>query len=167
MPVGAAVVLHVHDLLIAVPTGVKVFNWLATMWQGLPDVRDADAVRHRVPVRVHHRGLDGRDARDGTGRRPSCTRRNYIVAHFHYTMVAGTLFALFGGTYYWLPKMTGHMYDEKLGPVALWLTLIFFNLTFIPMFFLGLAGMPRRIPDYALQFTNLKFARHHRASASG
>jgi cytochrome c oxidase subunit 1 len=79
----------------------------------------------------------------------------YIVAHFHYTMVAGSLFGLFAGTYYWFPKWTGHMFDEKLGQWHFWLSMIFFNMTFIPMFFLGLAGMPRRIPDYALQFTLL------------
>jgi cytochrome c oxidase subunit 1 len=78
----------------------------------------------------------------------------YVVAHFHYVMVAGTLFAFFGGVYYWLPKWTGHMYDEKLADWHFWLSFIFFNVTFFPMHFLGLAGMPRRIPDYAQQFAD-------------
>jgi cytochrome c oxidase subunit 1 len=78
----------------------------------------------------------------------------YVVAHFHYVMVAGTLFAFFGGTYYWLPKWTGHMYDEKLADWHFWGSFIFFNVAFFPMHFLGLAGMPRRIPDYAQQFTD-------------
>ena len=78
----------------------------------------------------------------------------YVVAHFHYTMVASTLFAIFAGTYYWLPKWTGHMYDETLGRWHFWLSMIFFNITFFPMHFLGLAGMPRRIPDYPLQFAD-------------
>jgi cytochrome c oxidase subunit 1 len=78
----------------------------------------------------------------------------YVVAHFHYVMVAGTLFAFFGGAYYWLPKWTGHMYDEKLADWHFWLSFIFFNVAFFPMHFLGLAGMPRRIPDYAQQFTD-------------
>ena len=69
-------------------------------------------------------------------------------------MVAGTLFAFFGGTYYWLPKWTGHMYDEKLADWHFWLSFIFFNVTFFPMHFLGLAGMPRRIPDYSQQFAD-------------
>jgi cytochrome c oxidase subunit 1 len=78
----------------------------------------------------------------------------YVVAHFHYVMVAGSLFAMFAGTYYWLPKWTGHMYDETLGRWHFWLSMIFFNMTFFIMHFLGLAGMPRRIPDYPLQFAN-------------
>ncbi len=154
MPVGAQLFFMYTTLLIAVPTGVKVFNWLATMWQGsltfetpmlfaigflfvftIGGLTGVMLAMVPVDVQLH--------------------QTYYIVAHFHYTMVAGTLFALFGGTYYWLPKWTGHMYDEKLGQWHFWLTLIFFNLTFVPMFFLGLAGMPRRIPDYALQFTNL------------
>jgi cytochrome c oxidase subunit 1 len=76
------------------------------------------------------------------------------VAHFHYVLVAGSLFALFAGTYFWLPKWTGHMYDETLGKLHFWLSLIFFNLTFFVMHFLGLAGMPRRIPDYSTQFAD-------------
>ncbi|UCG99460.1 MAG: cbb3-type cytochrome c oxidase subunit I, partial [Burkholderiales bacterium] len=64
----------------------------------------------------------------------------YVVAHFHYVLVAGSLFALFAGTYYWIPKWTGHMYDEKLGQWHFWLSMIFFNVTFFPMHFLGLAG---------------------------
>ena len=154
MPVGAQLFFMYTTLLIAVPTGVKVFNWLATLWQGsltfetpmlfaigflfvftIGGLTGVMLAMVPVDVQLH--------------------QTYYIVAHFHYTMVAGTLFALFGGTYYWLPKWTGHMYDEKLGQWHFWLTLIFFNLTFVPMFFLGLAGMHRRIPDYALQFTNL------------
>jgi cytochrome c oxidase subunit 1 len=78
----------------------------------------------------------------------------FIVAHFHYVLVPGAVFALFAGTYYWLPKWTGHMYDETLGKWHFWLSMIFFNVTFFPMHFSGLAGMPRRIPDYALQFAD-------------
>jgi cytochrome c oxidase subunit 1 len=78
----------------------------------------------------------------------------YVVAHFHYVLVAGSLFALFAGTYYWLPKWTGHMYDETLGKWHFWLSMIFFNITFFPMHFLGLAGMPRRYADYPLQFAD-------------
>jgi cytochrome c oxidase subunit 1 len=69
-------------------------------------------------------------------------------------LVAGSLFALFGGTYYWLPKWTGHMYDERLGRLHFWLSAVFVNLLFFPQHFLGLAGMPRRIPDYALQYAD-------------
>jgi len=78
----------------------------------------------------------------------------YVVAHFHYVMVAGTLFAFFGGAYYWLPKWTGTMPDERIGKIHFWSSFITFNITFFPMHFLGLAGMPRRIPDYAQQFAD-------------
>jgi cytochrome c oxidase subunit 1 len=76
----------------------------------------------------------------------------YVVAHFHYVLVAGALFSIFGGIYYWLPKWTGKMYDETLGKWHFWLSMIFFNMAFFVQHFLGLAGMPRRIPDYAPQF---------------
>jgi cytochrome c oxidase subunit 1 len=76
----------------------------------------------------------------------------FIVAHFHYVLVPGSVFALFAATYYWLPKWTGHMYDERLGKLHFWLSTISVNLLFFPQHFLGLAGMPRRIPDYATQF---------------
>ena len=75
-----------------------------------------------------------------------------MVAHFHYALFAGGIMGVMTGVYYWLPKWTGHMYNETLGKWHFWLTVISFNLTFMPQFFLGLAGMPRRIPDYALQF---------------
>jgi len=77
----------------------------------------------------------------------------YVVAHFHYVMVAGALFSAFAGVYFWFPKWTGKMYDETLGKWHFWLSITFFNLTFFVQHFLGLAGMPRRIPDYSLQFT--------------
>jgi len=78
----------------------------------------------------------------------------YVVAHFHYVLVAGSLFALFAGAYFWLPKWTGHMVDEKLGKLHFWTSLVTFNITFFPMHFLGLAGMPRRYADYPMQFAD-------------
>jgi cytochrome c oxidase subunit 1 len=78
----------------------------------------------------------------------------YVVAHLHYVLVAGSLFALFAAAYYWLPKWTGRMPSERLGKLHFWCSMVFFNITFFPMHFLGLAGMPRRIPDYALQFAD-------------
>jgi cytochrome c oxidase subunit 1 len=77
-----------------------------------------------------------------------------VVAHFHYVLVAGSLFALFAGTYYWIPKWTGHMYDETLGKLHFWSSMIFFNVAFFPQHFLGLAGMPRRYADYPMQFAD-------------
>jgi len=78
----------------------------------------------------------------------------YVVAHFHYVLVAGSLFALFSGWYYWSPKWTGWMYNETRGKIHFWASMIFFNITFFPMHFLGLAGMPRRYADYPAQFTD-------------
>ena len=121
--------------------------------EGLDDLRDADAVRDRLHLPVHH----GRVHRPGAGDHPVDIQLQdtyYVVAHFHYVLVAGALFAIFGGIYFWLPKWTGHMYDETLGKWHFWLSLIFFNMTFFVQHFLGLAGMPRRVPDYALQFAD-------------
>jgi cytochrome c oxidase subunit 1 len=78
----------------------------------------------------------------------------YVVAHFHYVLVAGSLFALFAGVYFWLPKWTGVMYSELRGKIHFWTSLVFFNITFFPMHFLGLAGMPRRYADYPMQFAD-------------
>ena len=79
----------------------------------------------------------------------------FLVAHFHYALFGGPVMGIIAATYYYLPKITGRMYNETLGKWHFWQTLIGFNLTFIPQFFLGIAGMPRRIPDYALQFAHL------------
>jgi cytochrome c oxidase subunit I len=78
-----------------------------------------------------------------------------LVAHFHYALFGGPIMGVMAGAYYYLPKVTGRMYNETLGRWHFWLTAIAFNITFMPQFFLGIAGMPRRIPDYALQFTDL------------
>jgi cytochrome c oxidase subunit 1 len=78
----------------------------------------------------------------------------YVVAHFHYVLVAGSLFAMFSGIYYWLPKWTGVMYSETQGKIHFWWSMISFNITFFPMHFLGLAGMPRRYADYPMQFAD-------------
>ncbi len=151
MPAGAQVFFMYSTMLIAVPTGMKVFNWLATMWRGSMSFETpmlfavgfiflfvmggvTGVVLAVAPVDIQ------------------VTDTYFVVAHFHYTMVAGTLFGLFAATYYWLPKMTGHMVDETLGQWHFWLSMVFFNMTFFVQHFLGLAGMPRRIPDYPLQF---------------
>jgi len=78
----------------------------------------------------------------------------FVVAHFHYVLVTGALFGIFAGVYFWLPKWTGHMYNETLGKWHFWVSTISVNVLFFPQHFLGLAGMPRRIPDYAVQFAD-------------
>ena len=151
LPVGAQLFFMYATLLVAVPTGVKVFNWVATMWEG--------SLTFEAPMLFAVGFIFVFTVGGFTGVILALAPVDiqvqdtyYVVGHFHYTMVAGSLFALFAGTYYWLPKWTGHMYDEKLARWHFWLSMIFFNMTFFPMHFLGLAGMPRRIPDYPLQF---------------
>ena len=153
MPVGGQLWFMYASLLVAVPTGVKVFNWTATMWKG--------SLSFETPMLFAVGFLFVFITGGVTGVILAIAPVDiqmqdtyYVVAHFHYVMVAGSLFAMFAGTYYWLPKWTGHMYDETLGRWHFWLSMIFFNLTFFVMHFLGLAGMPRRIPDYPLQFAN-------------
>jgi cytochrome c oxidase subunit I len=152
IPAAGQLFFMYATMLIAVPTGVKVFNWLATMWQG--------ALSFETPMLFCLGFLFLFTMGGFTGLVLALTPVDiplhdtyYVVAHFHYVMVAGALFSAFAGIYYWLPKWTGRMYSEKLGQIHFWWSLIGFNITFFPQHFLGMAGMPRRIPDYALQFT--------------
>jgi cytochrome c oxidase subunit 1 len=151
MPVAGQLYFMFATMLIAIPTGVKVFNWVATMWRG--------SLTFETPMLFSIGFLFLFTLGGFSGLVLSMTAVDvqlhdtyYVVAHFHYVMVAGALFSAYAGAYYWLPKWTGHMYDEKLGKLHFWLSIVFFNMTFFVQHFLGLAGMPRRIPDYALQF---------------
>ena len=151
MPVAGQLYFMYATMLIAVPTGVKVFNWVGTMWRG--------ALSFETPMLFAMGFLVLFTIGGFTGLVLSLAPVDvqlhdtyYVVAHFHYVMVAGALFSAFAGVYYWLPKWTGHMYDEALGKWHFWLSMIFFNLTFFVQHFLGLAGMQRRVPDYGLQF---------------
>ena len=153
MPVAGQLFFMYASLLVGVPTGVKVFNWVATMWEGSLTFETPMLFAVGFIFVFVVGGLTGVILAIA----PVDIQMQdtyYVVAQFHYVMVAGSLFAMFAGTYYWLPKWTGHMYDETLGRWHFWLSMIFFNLTFFVMHFLGLAGMPRRIPDYPLQFAN-------------
>ncbi len=151
MPAAGQLFFMYATMLIAVPTGVKVFNWLATMWRG--------SLTFETPMLFAVGFIFVFTMGGFTGLILAITPVDiqlqdtyYVVAHFHYVMVAGSLFSIFGGIYYWLPKWTGKMYDETLGKWHFWLSMIFFNIAFFVQHFLGLAGMPRRIPDYAPQF---------------
>jgi cytochrome c oxidase subunit 1 len=153
MPVTGQLFFMYATMLIAVPTGVKVFNWVATMWRGSMTFETPMLFSVGFVFVFTIGGLTGM-VLSMAPLDIALHDTYYVVAHFHYTMVAGSLFALFGGTYYWLPKWTGHMYDETLGKLHFWLSMIFFNVTFFPQHFLGLAGMPRRYADYAMQFAD-------------
>ncbi|WP_199052166.1 cytochrome c oxidase subunit I [Aquitalea sp. ASV15] len=152
MPATAQLFFMYATMLIAVPTGVKVFNWIATMWEGSMSFETPMLFAIGFILLFTIGGLSGVTL-SVAAVDVQLHGSYYVVAHFHYVLVAGALFSLFSAVYYWFPKMTGKMYSERLGRLHFWWSLLWFNVTFFPMHFLGLAGMPRRIPDYALQFT--------------
>jgi cytochrome c oxidase subunit I len=146
--------MMITTLLIAIPTGIKIFSWLATIWEGKLHLRTpmlfalgflsmfvigglSGVMLGAVPIDIH------------------VSQTYFIVAHIHYVLFGGSVFTIFAGIYYWFPKMTGRMYDEKLGKLHFWLTFVGFNLTFFPMHILGTEGMQRRIADYAPRFGDL------------
>jgi cytochrome c oxidase subunit 1 len=143
--------MMVTTLLIAVPTGIKVFSWLATLWEGRIHFSApmlwalgfvsmfvigglSGIMLGAVPIDIH------------------VSDTYFIVAHIHYVLLGGSLFTIFAGIYYWFPKMTGRMYNERLAKLHFWLTLIAFNATFFPMHIIGVQGMPRRVATYEDQF---------------
>jgi len=140
-------------MLIAVPTGVKVFNWVATMFKG--------SLSFETPMLFTLAFIFLFTMGGFSGLMLAIVPADYqyqdtyfVVAHFHYVLVTGAIFSILAAVYYWLPKWTGHMYSEVLAKTHFWLSFISVNVLFFPMHFLGLAGMPRRIPDYALQFAD-------------
>jgi cytochrome c oxidase subunit I len=152
LPLAGLLFFMFSTMLIAVPTGVKVFNWVTTMWRGSMTFETPMLFAIGFIVMFTIGGFSGLMLAI-TPVDFQYHDTYFVVAHFHYVLVPGAVFAIMAGVYYWLPKWTGHMYNETLGKWHFWLSTIFVNLTFFPMHFLGLAGMPRRIPDYATQFT--------------
>lgn len=152
MAVGTQLYFMYVTMLIAVPTGIKVFNWVGTMWRGSLSFETPMLFAIAFVILFTIGGFSGLML--------SIVPADYqyqdtyfVVAHFHYVLVAGALLSIFSAVYYWLPKWSGRFYNETLGKWHFWLTVIGVNLTFFPMHFLGLAGMPRRITDYAIQYT--------------
>jgi cytochrome c oxidase subunit 1 len=153
LPLAGELFFMFSTMLIAVPTGVKVFNWVATMFRGSMTFETPMLFSLAFVVLFTIGGFSGLMLAIA----PADFQYHdtyFVVAHFHYVLVPGAIFAILAGAYYWLPKWTGHYYDEKMGKLHFWLSFIGVNLTFFPMHFIGLAGMPRRIPDYALQFAD-------------
>jgi heme/copper-type cytochrome/quinol oxidase subunit 1 len=135
------------SMLIGIPTGIKIFNWLATMYGG--KIRFSVAMMFAIAFLVEFTigGLSG-IAFSIVPIDWQLTDTYYVVAHLHYVFIGGTVFGLFAGLFYWLPKMTGKMLDEKLGRWFFWLFVLGFNLTFLVQHLLGLMGMPRRVYTY-------------------
>jgi cytochrome c oxidase subunit 1 len=147
-------VFSLLTMFVAVPTGVKVFSWVGTMYRG--------AIRMQAPMLYALGFLELFTVGGLTGVFLATlavdvhlTETYFVVAHFHYVMVGGTLMGLLGGMHYWFPKMWGRMYDETSAKIGFWIIILGFNVTFLPQFLLGAQGMPRRYWDYVPEFTLL------------
>ncbi len=151
MPLGGELYFMYATMMIAVPTGVKIFNWVATMWRGSMTFETPMLWSLAFVVLFTIGGFSG----VMMALAPVDLQYHdtyFIVAHFHYVLVTGAVYGIIAGVYYWLPKWSGHMYNERLGKIHFWWSTISVNVLFFPQHFLGLAGMPRRIPDYSTQF---------------
>jgi cytochrome c oxidase subunit 1 len=151
-------------MLIAVPTGVKVFNWVSTMWGGSMTFETPMLFSIAFVILFTIGGFSGLML----ALAPADFQYHdtyFVVAHFHYVLVTGAAFSIMAAAYYWIPKWSGHMYSETWGKIHFWSSVISVNVLFFPQHFLGLAGMPRRIPDYNVAFAN--FNRRKRRTARG
>ncbi len=153
MPVVGELFFMYATMMIAVPTGVKVFNWVSTMWKGSMTFETPMLFAIGFVIMFTIGGFSGLMLAIA----PADFQYHdtyFVVAHFHYVLVTGAVYSIMAAAYYWLPKWTGNMYNESLGKWHFWISTISVNVLFFPQHFLGLAGMPRRIPDYAVQFAD-------------
>ena len=147
----ALTVFTITTMLIAVPTGVKIFNWIGTLWGGSVDLKTPMLFALGFISLFIVGGLSGVSHAVA----PSDFQQQdtyYIVAHIHYVLFGGSIFGILAGMYYWFPKLTGRMLGERMGKWNFWLTFVGMNLTFFPMHFVGMNGMPRRIYTYGEDF---------------
>lgn len=153
MPLAGELAFMYMTMLIAVPTGVKVFNWVTTMFRGSMTFETPMLFSIAFVILFTIGGFSGLMLAIA----PADFQYHdtyFVVAHFHYVLVPGAIFSITAGVYYWLPKWCGNMYNETMGKTHFWLAFIGLNLTFFPMHFAGLSGMPRRIPDYNMMFAD-------------
>ena len=156
MPVAGELYFMYATVMIAVPTAVKVFNWTATMWKG--------SLTFEIPMLWSIAFVFLFTIGGFTGLMLGLAPVDFqyhdtyfVVAHFHYVLVTGALFGIIAAFYYWVPKWTGNMYPPLLSKIHFWVSLVSVNVLFFPQHFVGLAGMPRRIPDYAVQFADWNY----------